>query len=311
MPPSVQSFSCPRCKRGEFRSLPGPDGKAFCPWCGDAVAGGPAASPLPATPPAVLATEASLGSAGLGQVQGNNAVEVPEAVVRVVRERIAELERRSEQAEADLRREQEKKQEIKKAVMAELGQLGSQLDQTKELLRRKEEELRSALAEALRLKEELGQERQKSDLLAGGARASLEEKEKAVRSLESEREELRKQGRETGAALDAARRDAEQMRSEFAKSRESSVLELAELRKKLAAGEARLRSQKDAGLELAAQKARLEESRGRFDKERAELQKQVSMLQSDLEKKDSRIRDLQLLIKTLGERLNDLTSRHF
>jgi len=37
----------------------------------------------------------------------------------------------------------------------------------------------------------------------------------------------------------------------------------------------------------------------------------VKSLQPELDKRDQRIRELQLLIKTLGERLNDLTSRHF
>jgi peptidoglycan hydrolase CwlO-like protein len=41
------------------------------------------------------------------------------------------------------------------------------------------------------------------------------------------------------------------------------------------------------------------------------LQEKTKSLQADLDKRDQRIRELQMLIKTLGERLNDLTSRHF
>jgi len=299
MSPSVQLFSCPRCKGGDFRSLPGPDGSAFCPWCGNSVAAGAAPPPPPSSPQVAPVPEPAVGS---------GAQDASEAVVRALRDRIAELDRKCGRAESDLRQELDKKQEIKKAVLAELGRLESQLSEMKALLQRKEEEHKSALAETSRLQEDLGKERKKADEQDGTRKSS---EEKAARALESELEQSRKAAREMQDARDTARREAEAIRSDLAKKMETSKTEIAELRARIVAGDARFRSVKDSGDELTALKARHEDLRRRAEKERAELQEKASTLQSDVEKKEQRVRDLQLLVKTLGERLNDLTSRRF
>jgi chromosome segregation ATPase len=303
----VQVFSCPRCNRGGFRSLPGPDGKAFCPWCGDRVAASTAPPPPPVSDPAPITAPAS---SGLDQVLDRVAKDAPEVALRALRDRLAEVERKCEQAESELRRELDKKQEIKRAVMAELGQLASQLAESKALLQKKDEEYLSSLLETKVLKDDLTKERKRADDLTGD-RASLEAKEKSHRTLEAELEASRKANRDLQTARDAAGRDAQQARSELLKAKESSAAELAELRKKLSAAEARVQSLKGSGDELKALKARVEEQRGRTEKERAELQEKAKTLQAEVEKRDQRVRDLQLLVKTLGERLNDLTSRHF
>jgi chromosome segregation ATPase len=234
----------------------------------------------------------------------------PEDAVRALRDRTEELERKCEQAESDLRRELDKKQEIKRAVLVEMAQLGAQLAESKSLLERRDEELLSALLEAKVLRDDLVKERKQAQDLAG-ERGSLEEKGKAVRNLESDLEASRKAMKDLAEARDAAGRDAQQARSELAKTKESSTAELGEVRKKLSAGEARLQALKRSGDELKALKAIHAESLGRADKERAELLEKTRTLQAELGKRDQRIRELQLLIKTLGERLNDLSSRHF
>jgi chromosome segregation ATPase len=302
MAEAVQIFSCARCNRGGFRSLPGPDGKAFCPWCGDRVS----ASAAPPPTPEVSVPAPAAPTPGLDQVIDRIAKEAPEIALRSLREHVAEVERKCEQAESELRKELEKKQEIKRAVMAEMGQVGSQLAEAKAQLQRKDEELRSALTEAGRLKEDLGKERKRADDLAG-ERGGLEAKEKAARSLEADLDASRKSLKELQEARDAAGRDALVARSELAKAKEASAAEVAELRKKLSAGEARVQALKGSGDEVKI----LKESRLRSEKERAELTEKVKTLQGEVEKRDQRVRDLQLLVKTLGERLNDLTSRHF
>jgi chromosome segregation ATPase len=304
---AVQIFSCPHCKRGGFRSLPGPDGKAHCPWCGDRVAADTAAPPPPV--PEVAPTPV-IGSPDLSQIIDRVAKDAPEVAVRALRDRLAEVERKCEQAESELRRELDKKQEIKRAVLAEMGQLGSQLSESKALLQRRDEELLSVLLEAKVLKDDLGKERKRADDLAG-ERGSLEEKGKALRSLEAELEASRKAVRDLQEARDEAGREAQQARSELARAKEGSAVELGELRKKLASGEARLQALKGSGAELKALKALHAEYRGHTEKEQAELLEKTKTLQAELGKRDQRIRELQLLIKTLGERLNDLTSRHF
>ncbi len=301
MTEAVQIFSCARCNRGGFRSLPGPDGKAFCPWCGDRVSASaappPAADPVPSAP---------VASVGLDQVIDRVAKDAPEIALRALREHVSEVERKCEQAEAELRRELDKKHEIKRAVMAEMGQIGSQLTETQARLQRKEDELRSALSEAGRLKEDLAKERKRADDLTG-ERGNLEEKGKAARALEADLDASRKSLRESQEARDAAGRDALLARSELAKAKDASAVEAAELRKKLSAAEARAQALKNSGEEVRI----LKESRLRSEKERAELTEKAKALQGEVEKRDQRVRDLQLLVKTLGERLNDLTSRHF
>ncbi len=314
----VQTFSCPRCNRGEFRSLPGPDGKAFCPWCGDAVSGGVAAAPPPpppappraavAAPAPVAVPDPPLASSDLAQLLDRVARSAPEDVVRALRERIADMSRACEETSAELREEVDKKLEIKRAVLEEVGRLGSQLAEAKGQAQRKEAEARAAQAELVRAREELEGERRKG-VEQASLRERLEERERAARSLEGQLEELRKSGREQQEARDAARRELEQLRAELGKSRAASEAELGEQRRKLAALEARLGSVKLLEAELVDVKAKCQDYRRRLEKEQKESQGKGAAQQAELEKRDQRIRDLQLLIKTLGERLNDLTSR--
>ncbi len=311
----VQTFTCARCNRGEFRSLPGLDGKAFCPWCGDAVTGGVATpppalppAPAPAPPPAVSVPEAPLVDAGIDQLLDRVGRTAPEELLRALRARIAEMSRACEEAGAELRRELEKKQEIKRAVMEEVGRLGSQLGDTKTQLHKKDDERRSVLAELGRAKEELERER-KQGAEAATLREGLAEKERTLGRLEAELEDRRSAGRDLLESRDAARREIEQLRAELAKLKAASEAELAEQRKKVAGMESRLGTLKLCEAELADLRPKIQDSRRRLEKERGEFQEKVSGLQAELDKRDQRIRDLQLLIKTLGERLNDLTSR--
>jgi chromosome segregation ATPase len=252
----VQTFECPRCKAGAFRSLPNPDGKAFCPWCGEAVE----AAAAPPVPEAVAPTSDA--------------------------ERIAELTRRCERAEAELARELEKKQGIKKVVSEEMGKLETRLDETKVRLRKKEEEQGASFDEILRLKGQLEAERIKVEEFAKAA-SLLGEKEKLIQTLRTELEPLRK----VEAELRGARREAEKA---------------AELRDKLAARDHLLSAMKGVENELAALKAKARDDRGKLDKER----ERAASLEAELGKRDQRIRELQALIKTLGERLNELAQRH-
>lgn len=277
----IHTFTCPRCNQGEFRSLAGPDGKAYCPWCGDPVTGG---VPVPASSPGPAALERPAEPV-TGAAEGAD---------RELRERLAESERRREQAEAELRRELDKKQEIKKAVLAEMEQLHARLNETQVRLRQRDEERQTSVDELGRLKEIAAQQRA-ADL--AGARGALEEREETLRRLQAELEERRK-------AADAARREADGLRSDLAKLKGASEAELADLRRKVAAA-------KDAEVLLRDLKGRIQDERPRFEKEVAALRERAANLEAELGKRDQRIRDLQLLIKTLGERLNDLTSRRF
>jgi len=296
---AVQVFSCPRCNRGGFRSLPGPDGKAHCPWCGDRVASGTDLPLPPAPEPAATASPADR--------LGDDASEI---AVRALRDRVAELERKCQLAEADLRRELDKKQEIKRAVLAEMGQLSSQLTESKALLKQKGDDLDAARAEMKRLKEDLASERKRADDMLGDRR-SLEEKEQTTWRLGVELEASRTAAHDLQVARDTAASDAQKFRSELAKAKEAAEAELSELKKRLNSAVVQGRSLKGAGDELKSLKAKFEEYRGSSEKERAELREKAKSLQPELDKKDQRIRELQALIKTLGERLNDLTSRHF
>lgn len=257
-----------------------------------------------------LPSAATVGSPDARQSSDPVAPGGPEVDGSALRDRLAESERKCGLAEAELRRELDKKQEIKRAVLAEMSQLASELAQTKALLQQRDEELLSALLEAKVLKDDLSGERKRADDLAR-ERASLEEKGKALRNLEAELQAGRTAVRELEEARGSAGREAQQARSDLAKAKEAAAAEIGEARKKLAAAEARVLALKSSGDELRALKARHEEQRDRTEKERTELLEKSRHLQADLEKRDQRIRDLQLLVKTLGERLNDLTSRYF
>src|SRR6185295_1406178 len=102
MPMEVQSFTCPRCRKGEFRSLPGPNGKAYCPWCGDAVAPGSTAStPAPGPLPEFSLEELANRIAGQIAAPPPPAAPAPSPDLEA---RLAESERRREAAETELRK---------------------------------------------------------------------------------------------------------------------------------------------------------------------------------------------------------------
>lgn len=260
---AVQTFLCPSCKAGEFRSLPGPDGKAFCPWCGGAVESAPEAPPPEPEPPMTLES----------------------------------LKERAERAEAELARELDKRKGIKKVVAEELGKLESRLDETKVRLRKKEEEQGASFDEMLRLKAALEAERDKvAELSKSGA--SLPEKEKLIQDLRAELVSLRN--------VDLWLRDAREAAQGEAAKVAALQAERTELREKVAARDHLLSAMKGVESELAAHKAKLREESGRLAKER----ERASALEADLARRDQRIRELQALIKTLGERLNVLAQRH-
>lgn len=295
MPTEVQSYSCPRCKRGEFRSLPGPDGKAFCPWCGDAVSERAAApkSPPETSAPAEPASYAALAQRVASRPQsGGTEVRLDDGP-----DRIAEAERRREQAEAELRRELEKKQEIRKAVAEELGRLEAQVAEAKLGIRRKEAEHASAL-EMLGRRTEARERELAAELAA--LRGLLAGQEQSARDLEAQLKGRQKIMYELQAALDAVRIEADKLRSELGKLKGSSGAELADLRQKLAAAESRLQALQNSESQVRDLKGRLQEALSKAEG-----------LQSELGQRDQRIKELQLLIKTLGERLNELTRRQF
>jgi len=263
--------------------------------------GNGAASALPPPPPPAVRLDDALDRV---------AKEAPEIAVRALRDALAESERKREAAEAELQRELDKKQDIKRAVLTEMSQLTSQLGDTKVKHKKADDELRAAQAEAAHFKEELDRQKKRAFELARN-QGSLDDQDKRIRVLEADLEAARKSARESGAARDAAERDAKQAKSDIGKLVQASAAELADLRKKLATGESKLEVMKSSGDELKTFKTRLEEYRRTMEKERAQLQDKTSTLMGEIEKRDQRIKELQLLIKTLGERLNDLTSRQF
>lgn len=292
---AVQTFSCPACRGGEFRSLPGPDGKAFCPWCGVAVTGGTATSAVEAAPAPVPAAPAP-----------------PPAADPELRERLTTLQRRSEQAEAELQRELDKKETIKRAVSVEMGRLAAQLAEAREQHARESEAHRSAVADLSRLKAELDESRKRAAELAG-AQAAAEAQEKARAALQSELEAARRDARAWQDQLETARHQAEQLKAELARLKASSEAEIKGLWKSVQAGEDKakaLKAESDEKLKaLKGADAELRELKPLWEKERAAQRAKEASLRGELEKRDQRIRELQLLIKTLGERLNDLTGR--
>jgi chromosome segregation ATPase len=74
--------------------------------------------------------------------------------------------------------------------------------------------------------------------------------------------------------------------------------ERADLRKKVADFDLKLASLKDAPAQLADLKKKLNDARVKS-----------AGFEADVQKKDLRLKELQLLVKTLGERLNDLADR--
>jgi len=284
MPMEVQSFTCPRCRRGEFRSIPGPDGKAFCPWCGDSVGPGSAApesAPLPEFSLEELAERIASKYAAPPTAQAAPDLDT----------RLAESERRREAAEAELRRELEKKQEIKKAVQAEIARLEAELAEARDRVRRKDQEHAAALQD-LNLLKTAREDQWNGDRMR--LQFSTEEKEKALRTFEARLVESQKSASEFRQVLDASRAEVGRLHAEVA----AAQAERSELRRKLSAADGKLQSLKEAPAQLEGLKHRLQES-----------QAKGAGLQAELDKRDRRIKELQLLVKTLGERLNDLADR--
>jgi chromosome segregation ATPase len=205
--------------------------------------------------------------------------------------RLAESERRREAAEADLRREQDKKQEIKKAVQVEMSRLEAELAEARNRIRRKDEEHAAAL-QTLNLLKDAKQDEWNGDRMR--LQGAAEQREKALKALEARLGESQKSASEFQAVLDASRAEVGKLHAEVA----AANAERAELRRKLGAADAKLQSVKDASAQLEGLKQRLQEA-----------QAKAAGLQTELEKKDQRMKELQLLIKTLGERLNDLADR--
>ena len=280
----IQTFTCPRCQRGEFRSLPGPNGNAFCPWCGDAVG-----EPTPAAGPAPLPEFSleDLAKRVAGQIAGPSASPGSPGLEA----RLDESERRREAAEAELRRELERKQAIKKAVQAEVGRLEAELAEARDRIRRKDEDHAAALRSLNLLRDAKGDEWNGERMRFLDA---ADQKEKAFRALEARIEERQKSESEIRAVLDASRKEVGKLHAEVA----AAEADREELRRKLGAADAKLRAIKDAPAQLEGLKRRLQDSLA-----------QAAGLQGELEKKEQRIRELQLLVKTLGERLNTLADR--
>jgi chromosome segregation ATPase len=280
----VQSFTCPRCKRGEFRALPGLNGKAFCPWCGDAVEPG---SPSPAAAPTPEFSLGDFAERSLGPIAAPPAAPASYDL----ESRLAESERRREAAEAELRRELEKRQEIKKVVVSEIGRLEAELADCQNRIRKRDEEHASAL-QTLNLLKNAREDEWNGDRMR--LQDAVEQKEKALRALQTRLDEHQRSATESQGVLDASRAEVGRLHDEVA----AADVDRAELRRKLGAAELKVQSHKDASAQLDSLKQRFQEALAK-----------AAGLQMELEKKDKRIKELQLLVKTLGERLNDLADR--
>lgn len=292
MPTEVQSFSCPRCRKGEFRSLPGPNGKAYCPWCGDAVAPGspaPADGPDPAPLPEFSLED--LAKRIAGQITSPPPATPTAPAAPDLEARLAESEQRREAAETELRKELEKKQEIKKLVLSEVARLEAELADARGRIRRKDEEHAAAL-QTLNLLKDSRQDEFNGDRMR--FQNAVEEKEKTLRALEAKLDERQKSSVDLQGMMDASRAEVGKLHAQVA----AVEAERAELRRKLGAADAKLESLKDAPAQLDGLKQKLQES-----------QAKAAGLQAELQKKDQRVKELQLLVKTLGERLNELADR--
>lgn len=290
MPMEVQSFTCPRCRKGEFRSLPGPNGKAFCPWCGDAVASG---APKPDPGPLPEFSLEELANRIAGQIAAPPAAPTAPAAPASpdLAARLAESERRRDAAEAELRKELEKKQEIKKAVLAEVNRLEAELADARNRIRRKDEEHAAALQSLDVLRDAKLQEFNGDRLRYQDA---VDQKDKALRALEARLEERQKAAAEAQSVLDASRATVGKLHAQIA----AVEAERDDLRKKLEAAEAKVQSVKDAPAQVQSLKRQLQDA-----------QTAAAGLKAELDKKDQRVKELQLLVKTLGERLNELADR--
>lgn len=286
MPTEVQSFTCPRCRKGEFRSLPGPNGKAFCPWCGDAVAPG---SSTPAPDPAPM-PEFSLEDIAT-RIATKISSPPPAPAGPDLEARLAESERKRVAAETELKKELDKKQEIKRMVLSEVARLEAELTDARNRIRRKDEEHAAALQSLNVL---TGAKQDEIHGVRMRFQDAVDEKDKALQALEARLDERQKSAAELQSMLDSSRAEVGKLHAEVA----AAQAERTELRRKLSAAAAKVESLKDAGAQLDGVRLRLKESDAK-----------TTALQAELQKKDQRLKELQLLVKTLGERLNDLADR--
>jgi len=299
----VQMYSCPRCQRGQFRAFPALNGKAFCPWCGDAVApvAAPDASaaddpPLPELSLEELANRMSGGPAAPATITSAPTTvstrPLPAAPAAPdLQARLAESERRREAAEAELRKELDKKAEIKKAVVAEVGRLEAELAEARDRVRRKDEEHASAL-QTLNVLTDSNKDEFNGDRMR--MQQTIDEKDKALKSLEAKLEERKASDAELRKMMDASRAEVGKLHAEVA----ATQAERADLRKKVADFDLKLASLKDAPAQLTDLKKKLNDARVKS-----------AGFEADVQRKDLRLKELQLLVKTLGERLNDLADR--
>lgn len=297
MSPTVQTFTCPRCRRGEFRSAQGPGGKAFCPWCGDAVAAAtPTSEPAADAPPLEQFSLEELAARLSGQptapVTATSAAPAMTPAPAApppssgLEARLAESERRRELAEAELQRELDKKQGIKMAVLAEIARLEASVEEANARVRRKDEEHAAALETMGDLKHAKQQEWEGEQMRL---RDTLEKTEKARHDLEAALEDAKKTSAIVQSDFGASRVEISKLHATVA----AAEADRAELRQKLGAADAIVKKTKDAAAQLRDAQQKLQESLAK-----------TATLQSEVDQRDKRIKELQLLVKTLGERLN-------
>jgi chromosome segregation ATPase len=111
-------------------------------------------------------------------------------------------------------------------------------------------------------------------------------------------------------ARNLAQAEAQESREQLDRAKADFDAGATDLRRKLTSWETRLAASKNLEGELSETRARSQENHRQLEKERGEFQARESALRTELEQRDQRIRELQMLVKTLGERLNDLARRH-
>jgi predicted nucleic acid-binding Zn-ribbon protein len=201
--------------------------------------------------------------------------------------RLAESERRRELAETELQKELGKKQEIKKVVLNEMARMEASIADANARVRRKDEEHAAALESLSVL---LHAKQQEWDGEQVRMRDSIDRAEKARQTLEAEMVELRKSSAIMQSDLGASRVEVSKLRAGQA--------ELADLRRKLAAADTKLQAGREALARLKDVQQKLQDAEAK-----------ALGLQGELDNRDHRIKELQLLVKTLGERLNQLSDR--
>ena len=172
-----------------------------------------------------------------------------------------------------------------------MSRLSAEHNDTKMRVRRKDDEHGSALEDLRRLKDAKEQE-----WAAANARLqqALDEKDQALRALQAKVEGRQKSDSDLQALLDASRTELAKLKADAA----AAGAERTDLLRKLSSADAKLKPLKEAEAKLRDLQKLYQESHAK-----------ATGLQSELDKRDQRIKDLQLLVKTLGERLNQLADR--